>query len=140
LPILKSNANETNEQDYLLLSEATNSNPSNTQLKSESVESLPNHNQKEEKTSTFEIFNLIHSQIKSINMESPANEIEPINWLSLPDELWLKVIGYLKQSDLVHFGLTCKRFNKLYADSSLCNITFYFILFLELNISKKISQ
>jgi len=42
------------------------------------------------------------------------------DWLELPDEIWLKILKMLKQSDLACFGLTCKKFQKLYMDSSLC--------------------
>jgi hypothetical protein len=40
--------------------------------------------------------------------------------LSLPDEIWLNILTMLsKQSDLAHFGLSCKHFNKLYLDGAL---------------------
>jgi len=47
-------------------------------------------------------------------------ETHEADWLELPDEIWLKILKTLKQSDLACFGLTCKKFQKLYMDSSLC--------------------
>ena len=36
---------------------------------------------------------------------------------SIPNEIWMKVIGYLKCKDVFHgFGLVCKRFNDLTHD------------------------
>ncbi|RNA37188.1 leucine rich repeats containing F box [Brachionus plicatilis] len=41
------------------------------------------------------------------------------DWLNLPDEIWLRVLRFLKQNDLAKFGQTCKTFNYLYKDNSL---------------------
>jgi hypothetical protein len=43
-----------------------------------------------------------------------------IDWLALPDEIWLQILKLLKHSDLSHFGQTCKTFNRLYLDNTLC--------------------
>ncbi len=48
------------------------------------------------------------------------NDTREADWLQLPDEIWLKVLKMLKQNDLANFGLTCKKFQKLYLDGSLC--------------------
>lgn len=43
------------------------------------------------------------------------------DWLNLPQELWLKILQFLKQHDLAKFGQACKTFNYLHKDNSLCN-------------------
>ena len=50
------------------------------------------------------------------NEEDLTNEP---NWLHLPDEIWLNILGYLSQNELAQFGLTCKKFQKLYVDGTL---------------------
>lgn len=48
--------------------------------------------------------------------------VDEPNWLHLPDEIWLNILGYLNQNELAQFGLTCKKFQKLYVDGTLCNL------------------
>lgn len=73
-----------------------------------------------DQTAYKEIFlDQLKSDIQSISESTIYSSKEP-NWLCLPDEIWLNILSLLnKQSDLSHFGATCKHFNKLYADSSL---------------------
>lgn len=60
----------------------------------------------------------------TLKFEEPLdNEVDvgfEARWLELPDELWLKILSFMKQSDLVNIGRTCKHLNQLYTDSSLC--------------------
>ena len=67
---------------------------------------------------------LLEKKIELVDKESyeQINSIdEEANWLHLPDEIWLKILKYLRQTDLAQFALTCKKFHKLYLDGSLCN-------------------
>lgn len=62
-------------------------------------------------------------KLNALKFEEPLdNEIPAFeaHWLELPDELWLKILSFMKQSDLVNIGRTCKHLNQLYTDSSLC--------------------
>jgi hypothetical protein len=45
-----------------------------------------------------------------------ANDVD---WLSLPDESWLKILSFLNPSALLKVGLTCKKWRALTLDSSL---------------------
>ena len=68
---------------------------------------------------------LLEETIKLVDKKSyeKINSIddEEANWQHLPDEIWLKILKYLRQTDLAQFALTCKKFHKLYLDGSLCN-------------------
>lgn len=62
-------------------------------------------------------------QVQSAYDNVDNDEAENVDyWLDLPDELWLKILSYLKQPDLVSIGRTCTKLNKLYTDASLCKI------------------
>lgn len=61
-----------------------------------------------------------------INEENKQPEIE-VNWLELPDEIWLKILSSLQHVDLVRIGATCKKLNQLYNDNSLCK-SYIFII------------
>lgn len=64
---------------------------------------------------------LENKEAKKINDSEPQLEQEETkDWLTLPDEIWLNILSYLKQTDLVQFGRTCKTFKNLYTDTSLC--------------------
>ncbi len=71
--------------------------------------------------------NLINNLLNNINVSSISNEIikksdekeVEVDWLSLPDEIWLKIFSYLRQVDLMNVGNSCKTFNNLYVDSTL---------------------
>ena len=52
--------------------------------------------------------------------QQQQRESNGVNWLTLPDEIWLKVFSMLKHCDVARIGSTCKRFNSLYLDTSLC--------------------
>jgi hypothetical protein len=60
-----------------------------------------------------EEFNL---QVEFVKKE----EIFQPDWQKLPHEIWLKILAFLSQADLARFGRTCKAFNNLYLDNSLC--------------------
>ena len=53
---------------------------------------------------------------EAINLENSSN----CDWLALPDEIWLKVLENLSDDTLGKFGQTCKTFNRLYLDNTLC--------------------
>ena len=65
---------------------------------------------------------------KRINSCLPINKLGFLNKkarkqkvkIDLPDELWIKILGYMKIRDVFqNFALTCKRFNNLSLDSSI---------------------
>lgn len=65
-----------------------------------------------------EAYKKIFSNQNPTEIEKSNNEV---NWLELPDEIWLRIIKLLDHKYLVEFGSVCKRFNSLYLDNSLCN-------------------
>lgn len=69
----------------------------------------------------------LEKTINNIN-EQPEEKNEFIgyktDWLNLPHEIWIKILKFLRQHDLAKFGQTCKTFNYLHKDNSLCNFFF----------------
>ena len=73
--------------------------------------------------------NLIDNLLKNENDTTVNNDNDTLNpldekqvqvdWLSLPDEIWLKIFSYLRQVDLMNIGNSCKTFNNLYVDRAL---------------------
>ncbi len=72
--------------------------------------------------------NMNEEQIKSSEHTKVERHLST-DWLLLPDEIWLKILMYLKQKDLAQFGLSCKKFRQLYLDGSLCNIYIQLFMF-----------
>ncbi len=59
-------------------------------------------------------------ELNALTELEKKKEIFEADWQKLPHEIWLKILAYLSQPDLTRFGRTCKSFNNLYLDSSLC--------------------
>lgn len=74
-------------------------------------------------------------QLESIKIAS--SNCEPIgqsvDWLTLPHEIWLNILSYLKHTDLIQFARCCKSFSNIYLDNTLCKEIFcvyFYMLFL----------
>ncbi|CAF0846413.1 unnamed protein product [Brachionus calyciflorus] len=67
--------------------------------------------------------NISEEKNVEVSVESEQKDTEfmssKIDWLDLPHELWLKILKYLGQNDLIKLGRTCMSFNRLYTDNSL---------------------
>ncbi len=71
--------------------------------------------------------NLIDNFLNNETLENVNNETIKsfdeqeikVDWLSLPDEIWLKIFSYLRQVDLMNIGNSCRIFNNLYVDRTL---------------------
>ena len=49
-----------------------------------------------------------------------SNEAAKKDYMDLPDEIWIRILGFMKKSDVFkRFALTCKRFNNLTLDPSI---------------------
>ena len=56
-----------------------------------------------------------------------------VDWLTLPHELWLNILSYLKHTDLIQFARCCKSFSNIYLDNTLCKEilrVYFYMLFL----------
>lgn len=53
-------------------------------------------------------------------IKQSSNETRQVDWLTLPDEIWLNILENLNHKDLVRLGLTCKALYRLYQDNTLC--------------------
>ena len=62
-----------------------------------------------------------HVFLNENDNQETASACDEVNWLELPDEIWLRIIKLLEHKDLAQFGCVCKQFNSLYLDKSLCN-------------------
>jgi len=65
-----------------------------------------------------------YQQLESIKYEQyPNSSSAPsqlVDWLTLPHEIWLNVLSFLKHTDLIQFGRCCKSFSNIYLDNTLC--------------------
>ena len=57
---------------------------------------------------------------KTSNEVIMEKKVENIDWLTLPQELWLNIMGYLNQKYLSQLGRVCKLFSQIYKDKTLC--------------------
>ena len=54
-----------------------------------------------------------------VHLNSKKRKLEPTKLFDVPNEIWLKIMSYLKFSDVLkNFNLVCKHFNNLSLDSS----------------------
>ena len=57
--------------------------------------------------------------VSPAHLNSKKKKLDPLKLFELPNEIWLKIMSYLKTSDILkRFNLVCKHFNSLSLDSS----------------------
>jgi hypothetical protein len=65
-----------------------------------------------------------YQQLESIKYEHLTNSSSAssqlVDWLTLPHEIWLNILSFLKHTDLIQFGRCCKSFSNIYLDNTLC--------------------
>lgn len=100
-----------------------NNDTFNNKLKSSSTSGFIEH------SNDYRPFNeTSYVKLEPINNNSDNGTVTQANicqdsvWMSLPDEIWLKILTFMKHADLARFGQVCKKFHRLYKDNTLCNL------------------
>ena len=77
----------------------------------------------------FKGMNNKNTSLETIKCEQIIPISSHVDWQTLPHEIWLQVLSYLKHSDLIQFARSCKLFSNIYLDNTLCKLLeFSFIL------------